>query len=57
MTETLSQLEKERVQVVRDIAGLGDFRRARLPALSGAAGKPTAAAISLGIPATDRIFA
>ena len=35
MTETLSQLEKERVQVVRDIA----------------------AAISLGIPATDRIFA
>ena len=57
MTETLSQLEKERVQVVRDIPwGWEIFAAARLPASSGAAGKPNAGAISPGIPATDQIF-
>jgi hypothetical protein len=39
MTETLSQLEKERVQVVRDIAGLGDFRRGSITGIMGRCGK------------------
>ena len=39
MTETLSQWEKERVQVVRDIAGLGDFRRGSITGIIGRCGK------------------
>jgi hypothetical protein len=40
MTETLSQLEKERVQVVRDIAGLGDFRRGSITGIIGGCHQP-----------------
>ena len=39
MTETFSQLEKQRVQVVRDIAGLGDFRRGSITGIIGRCGK------------------
>jgi len=39
MTETLSQWEKQRVQVVRDIAGLGDFRRGSITGIIGRCGK------------------
>jgi len=39
MPETLPQLEKQRAQVVQDIAGLGDFRRGSITSISGRCGK------------------
>jgi len=39
MPETLSQLEKQRVQVVQDMAGLGDFRRGSITSITGRCGK------------------
>ena len=39
MPETLPQLEKQRAQVVQDIAGLGDFRRGSITSITGRCGK------------------
>jgi hypothetical protein len=39
MPETLPQLEKQRVQVVQDIGGLGDFRRGSITSITGRCGK------------------
>ena len=39
MAETLSQLEKQRGQVVHEIAGLGDFRRGSITGITGRCGK------------------
>lgn len=39
MSETLPQLEKQRVQVVEAIAGLGDFRRGSITGITGRCGK------------------
>ena len=39
MPETLPQLEKQRAQVVQDIAGLGDFRRGSITGITGRCGK------------------
>src|SRR5215472_4849825 len=39
MPETLPQLEKQRAQVVQDIAGLGDSRRGSITSISGRCGK------------------
>ena len=41
MAETLPQLETQRVQVVQEIAGLGDFRRGSITSITGRCGKPT----------------
>ena len=40
MAETLPQLETQRVQVVQEIAGLGDFRRGSITSITGRCGKP-----------------
>ena len=40
MSETLPQLETQRVQVVQKIADLGDFRRGSITSISGRCGKP-----------------
>ena len=40
MSETLPQLETQRVQVVQEIAGLGDFRRGSITSITGRCGKP-----------------
>ena len=40
MVETLPQLEKQRGQVVREIAGLGDFRRGSITSITAPCGKP-----------------
>jgi hypothetical protein len=40
MAETLPQLEKERGQVVQEIAGLGDFRRGSITSITARCGKP-----------------
>ena len=39
MPETLPQLEKQRVQMVQDIAGLGDFRRGSITSITARCGK------------------
>ena len=39
MTETLSQLETQRAQVVQEIARLGDFRRGSITTITGRCGK------------------
>jgi len=39
MPETLPQLEKQRAQVVQDMAGLGDFRRGSITGITGRCGK------------------
>ena len=39
MAETLPQLETRRVQVVQEIAGLGDFRRGSITSITGRCGK------------------
>jgi hypothetical protein len=39
MAETLPQLENQRAQVVRGIAGLGDFRRGSITSITGRCGK------------------
>jgi hypothetical protein len=39
MAETLPPLENQRVQVVQEIAGLGDFRRGSIPSITGRCGK------------------
>ncbi len=39
MAETLPQLENQRVQVVQEIVGLGDFRRGSITSLTGRCGK------------------
>jgi hypothetical protein len=41
MAETLPRLEKHRVQIVQDIAGLGDFRRGSITSITGRCGKAT----------------
>ena len=40
MTDTLPQLETQKVQVVQEIAGLGDFRRGSITSITGRCGKP-----------------
>jgi len=40
MTETLPQLEKQRGQVVQEIAELGDFRRGSITSITARCGKP-----------------
>jgi hypothetical protein len=40
MANTLPQLETQRVQVVQEIAGLGDFRRGSITSITGRCGKP-----------------
>ena len=39
MPETLPQLEKQRVEVVQEMAGLGDFRRGSITSITGRCGK------------------
>jgi hypothetical protein len=39
MTETVPQLENQRVQVVQEIAELGDFRRGSITSITGRCGK------------------
>ena|SRR5208337_1396123 len=39
MAETLPQLETQRLQVVQEIAGLGDFRRGSITSITGRCGK------------------
>ena len=39
MAETLPQLEKQRGQVVHEIAGLGDLRRGSITSITGRCGK------------------
>jgi hypothetical protein len=39
MAETIPQLENRRVQVVHEIAGLGDFRRGSITSITGRCGK------------------
>jgi len=39
MAETIPQWEKQRVQVVQEIAGLGDFRRGSITSITGRCGK------------------
>jgi hypothetical protein len=39
MPETIPQLENQRVQVVQQIAGLGDFRRGSITSITGRCGK------------------
>ena len=39
MAETIPQLENQRVQVVHEIAGLGDFRRGSITSITGRCGK------------------
>ena len=39
MAETLPELEKQRVQVGQEIAGLGDFRRGSITSITGRCGK------------------
>ena len=39
MAETIPQLENQRVQVVQEIAGLGDFRRGSITSIIGRCGK------------------
>jgi len=39
MVETLPQLETQRLQVVQEIAGLGDFRRGSITRITGRCGK------------------
>ena len=40
MSDTLPQLETQRVQVVQEIAALGDFRRGSITGITGRCGKP-----------------
>ena len=40
MANTLPQLETQRVQVVQEIAALGDFRRGSITSITGRCGKP-----------------
>src|SRR5271166_5440784 len=39
MAESIPQLENQRVQVVQEIAGLGDFRRGSITSITGRCGK------------------
>ena len=39
MAETIPQLQNQRVQVVQEIAGLGDFRRGSITSITGRCGK------------------
>ncbi len=39
MAVTIPQLEDQRVQVVQEIAGLGDFRRGSITSITGRCGK------------------
>jgi hypothetical protein len=39
MLETLPPLEKQRIQVLQDIAGLGDFRRGSITSITARCGK------------------
>ena len=39
MAESVPQLENQRVQVVQEIAGLGDFRRGSITGITGRCGK------------------
>ena len=50
MPETLPQLEKQRVEVVQEIAGLGDFRRGSLTSFVARCGKVNCACHRPGHP-------
>ena len=50
MPETLPQLEKQRVQVVQDIAGWGDFRRGSITGITAHCGKANCACHRPGHP-------
>ena len=50
MPDTLSQLEKQRAQVVQDIAGLGDFRRGSITSITARCGKAHCACHQPGHP-------
>jgi hypothetical protein len=41
MPDSLAQLEKQRAELLRQIADLGDFRRGSVTTTSGKCGKPT----------------
>ena len=41
MPDALPELEKQKTEVLRQIAGLGDFRRGSITATSGKCGQPT----------------
>lgn len=51
MAETLPQLENQRTQLVRDIAGLGDFRRGSITTMIGRCGKANCRCHQPGHPA------
>jgi hypothetical protein len=50
MPDTLPQLEKQRAQVVQDIAGLGDFRRGSITSITAHCGKAKCACHQPGHP-------
>jgi len=50
MPETLPQLETQRVQVVQEIAELGDFRRGSITSITGRCGKPNCCCHQSGHP-------
>ena len=50
MPETLPQLEKQRVEVVEEIAGLGDFRRGSITSFRARCGKGNCACHRPGHP-------
>ena len=50
MPETLPQLEKQRVQVVEQMAGLGDFRRGSITSITARCGKAQCACHRPGHP-------
>ena len=50
MPETLPQLEKQRVEVVQEIAGLGDFRRGSITSFIARCGKANCACHRPGHP-------
>ena len=50
MPETLPQLESQRVQVVQEMAGLGDFRRGSITSITGRCGKANCRCHQLGQP-------
>jgi hypothetical protein len=50
MPETLPQLEKQRVEVVQEIAGLGDFRRGSITSFIARCGKTNCACHQPGHP-------
>lgn len=50
MTDALPLLERQKADVLREIAGLGDLRRGSITTTSGKCGKPTCHCAKLGDP-------